>query len=125
MSCRMRLLWTRLVAISPRFTHIFVSTTCLLAAHPRSRLKTWVDSCGRSIEHQVSGVASAGDYGFIIINHYATDMRVYNSVVGETRVTIKDMDDFQVNLSPMPTKSLPRCGNLIKTFRRRLIASQP
>lgn len=50
-----------------------------------------------SVEHKVSGVATACDYGFITINHYATGMRVYNNIIGETRVTINDMENFELS----------------------------
>lgn len=60
----------------------------------------------KSIEHKVSGSASGCDYSFITINHYATGMRVYNSTVGETRVAIKDMNEFQVKCITDPEETL-------------------
>ncbi|KAK1762933.1 hypothetical protein QBC33DRAFT_573845 [Phialemonium atrogriseum] len=53
-----------------------------------------------SIEHKVSGTAPNFDYSFITITHLATGFGLYNTAVGETRVTIKDIISFDglVNL---------------------------
>ncbi|KAK2736659.1 hypothetical protein FQN57_000596 [Myotisia sp. PD_48] len=78
--------------------HVYVSVNGIPFSTPtKEQAESLKRPLGNSVEHKISGAASQCDHSFITINHYATAMDVYNGVIGETRVTVKDMDDFQVH----------------------------